>query len=353
MSGADTQQQQNTDSNLSDEEKRERKIKELEKELEELRKATTNAKAKEEEVKIDGNVSVEKSNFVIDPDRSYLQLNTEKLVNDLEREPLELLNTKEDLKKIMVSTDYKAQFRKAYRSEQIQYLTVDFIARNEQVELLKVLNGDIIKKFPTDKQLDFLSGVDDNKQFDKDIGDRDPILPLVLKNSNEELIKLIKDNTDNNPKYVKALSDISTGKENTHYFNLNGEDFGKTILIGLQYDQENSGSILKPVFLNSEGKLLNITGEDGYVEAIKDKDQKKKCLQKSGNQALNVFTNLVGTADNFEEPERMPIEVDKSGILKFKEKDLTGGKRKTKKKKSNKRKRKSMKKRKSSKSKKH
>ena len=60
----------------------------------------------------------------------------------------------------------------------------------------------------------------------------------------------------------------------------------------------------------------------------------------------------MGTADNFEEPERMPIEVDKSGILKFKAKDLTGGKRKTKKKKSNKRKRKSMKKRKS-KSKKH
>ena len=51
----------------------------------------------------------------------------------------------------------------------------------------------------------------------------------------------------------------------------------------------------------------------------------------------------MGTADNFEEPERMPIEVDKSGILKFKAKDLTGGK-KTKKKKSNKRKRKSMKK---------
>ena len=275
-------QQQNTDSNLSDEEKEKRKIKELEEKLKELKNATANAKAKEKEVnQIDGKVSVEKSNFDIDPDRSYLELNTEKLVNELKREPLELLNTKEDLKKIMVSTDYKAQFREAYRSEQIQYLTVDFIRRNEQLELLKVLNGDIIKKFPTDKQLDFLSGVDDNKQFDKDIGDRDPILPLVLKNSNEELIKLIKDNTDNNPKYVKALSDISTGKENTHYFNLNGEDFGKTILIGLQYDQENSGSILKPVFLNSEGKLLNITGEDGYVEAIKDKDQKKKNAYKN------------------------------------------------------------------------
>lgn len=343
--------QQNTDSNLSDEEKRERKIKELEKELEELRKATTNAKKKEEEVKIDENVSVEKSNFVIDPDRSYLKLNTEKLVNDLKREPLELLNTKEDLKNIMVSTEYKAQFRQAYTSEQIKYLTVDFIERNGSFELIKVLNGDITKEFPTKRQLDFLSGVDNNNTIDKDIGDRDPILPLVLKKSNEALINLINENKD---KYTKALEDISRGKENTHYFNLNGEDFGKTILIGLQYGEEqNSGSILKPVFLNSEGKLLDIRGDDGNLEAIKDEGQKKKCLQLSGNKALSVFTNLVGTADNFEEPERMPIEVDESGILKFKAKDLTGGKRKTKKKKSNKRKRKSMKKRKSSKSKKH
>ena len=279
-------QQQNTDSNLSDEEKRERKIKELEKQLEELKKATTYAKEKEEEVKIDGNVSVEKSNFVIDPDRSYLKLNTEKLVNELKREPLELLNTKEDLKKIMVSTDYKAQFREAYRSEQIQYLTVDFIARNEEFELIKVLNGDIIKKFPTDQQLDFLSGVDDNKQFDKDIGDRDPILPLVLKKSNEELINLINEHKN---EYEKALSDISTGKENTHYFNLNGEGFGKTILIGLQYDQENSGSILKPVFLNSEGKLLDIKGEDGKVEAIKDKGQKKNAYK---NQVIKHLVFL-------------------------------------------------------------
>tara|TARA_Y100000816_G_C26072596_1_gene564337 strand:+ start:74 stop:1126 length:1053 start_codon:yes stop_codon:yes gene_type:complete len=349
---SDTENQENqekqpepkSDSNLSDEEiERERKIKELEEQLKKLKEATANAQAKED--KVEGNVSVEKSNFVIDPDRSYLKLNTAKLVNALERQPDELLNSKEDLKKIMVSTEYKAQFREAYRSEQIQYLTVDFIERNGVVELIKVLNGDITKNFPTERQLDFLSGVDNNKQFDKDIGDIDPILPLVLKNSNEKLINLINENED---KYTKALKDISTGKENTHYFNLNGEDFGKTILIGLQYDEEqNSGSILKPVFLNSEGKLLDITGEDGNVEAIKDVGQKKKCLQLSGNAIASVFGN------NYEEQERMPIEVDKSGILKFKAKKVTGGKRKTKKKKSNKRKRKSMKKIKSSKSKKH
>lgn len=296
--------------------------------------------------------SPEKSNTQINPDRDltdrdYLTLDLKQLEEKGERVP-KSLNESE----LKVSTEYKAQFREAYRSNNINYLIIDFIRReNDELKIFKNLKGDTTQDFPHPKQLDFLSGIDSNAVADKDIDDIDPILPSVLEKSNKALSTYLSQKLDSDSnktvEYIMAeeLKKLLASEDGVKNFKQTGEG-GKQrniIFLGLVKD---SSEIPKPVFLNPDGELIDINGSKDKVVAKKDERKSAICKQLSGNVIANVFSR------NIEEQKRMPIEVDNEGILQFITK-TTGGKRKTKKKKSNKRKRKSMKKRKSSKSKKH
>lgn len=282
---------------------------------------------------IEGTASVTETGFrAIKPERDYLPLDLKKLETTGERVP-----TKLNESDLMVSTDYKAQFRAAYRSDKIEYLTVEVEDKNIATGV-NVTKGDIQKNFPSDQQIDFLTGVNTNAGIRTDRGDRDPIPIEDLMTSNKAMIS----NEDFKSLVSKLVMTLEDSEELKN---------GKIIVIGINTDKSTSS----PILLSKEGILLSVSGVKGQVmEKLEEKEINGhegafKVLQKPGFGFSSI-----------EESLRKPIKVSEQGILEFRNSAKVagvntglGGKRKTNKKKSKKGKRKSIKKRKSSKSKKH